>query len=60
MCILAMPTKTRYGDSPWILNFPDSRRPNHPRLRGESDCDVAIIGGGLAGVATAYASPWPV
>ena len=50
-----MPTKTRYGDSPWILNFPDSRRPNHPRLRGDSDCDVAIIGGGLTGVATAYA-----
>jgi glycine/D-amino acid oxidase-like deaminating enzyme len=50
-----MPTKTRYGDSPWILNFPDSRRPNFPRLRGESDCDVAIIGGGLTGVATAYA-----
>jgi glycine/D-amino acid oxidase-like deaminating enzyme len=50
-----MPTKTRYGDSPWLLNFPDSRRPNHPRLRGEHDCDVAIVGGGLTGAATAHA-----
>ena len=55
MFILAMPTKTRYGDSPWVLTFPASRRPNHPRLRGEFDCDVAIIGGGLTGIATAYA-----
>jgi glycine/D-amino acid oxidase-like deaminating enzyme len=55
MCILTMPTKTRYGDSPWILTFPDSRRPNHPRLRGEHDCDVAIMGAGLTGAATAYA-----
>jgi glycine/D-amino acid oxidase-like deaminating enzyme len=50
-----MRTKTRYGDSPWILNFPESRRPNHPKLRGEHDCDAVIIGGGLTGVATAYA-----
>ena len=55
MCILAMPTKTRYGDSPWVLTFPASRRPTHPKLRGEFDCDVAIIGGGLTGIATAYA-----
>jgi glycine/D-amino acid oxidase-like deaminating enzyme len=50
-----MATKTRYGDSPWVLAFPDSRRPNHPRLRGEHECDVVIIGGGLTGVATANA-----
>ena len=50
-----MPTKTRYGDSPWTLAFPDSRRPNYPRLRGEHERDVVIIGAGLTGVATAYA-----
>jgi glycine/D-amino acid oxidase-like deaminating enzyme len=50
-----MPTKTRYGDSPWSLTFPDSRRPNYPRLRGEHERDVVIIGAGLTGVATAYA-----
>src|SRR5262245_30394680 len=55
MCILTMPTKTRYGDSPWPLTFPDSRRPNYPRLRGEHERDVVIIGAGLTGVATAYA-----
>jgi glycine/D-amino acid oxidase-like deaminating enzyme len=49
-----MPTKTRYGDSPWILTFPDSRRPNHPKLRGTHDCDVVVVGGGLTGVAAAY------
>jgi len=47
--------RTRYGISPWIENFPRSRRPDHPRLRGELACDVAIIGGGLTGCATAYA-----
>lgn len=50
-----MPTRTRYGDSPWILGFPDSRRPDHPRLRGEHERDVVIVGGGLTGAATAYA-----
>jgi glycine/D-amino acid oxidase-like deaminating enzyme len=50
-----MPTKTRYGDSPWSFAFPDSRRPNHPRLRGEHQRDVVIIGAGLTGIATAYA-----
>jgi glycine/D-amino acid oxidase-like deaminating enzyme len=50
-----MPTKTRYNASPWSHAFPDSRRPNHPRLRGEHRRDVVIIGAGLTGVATAYA-----
>jgi glycine/D-amino acid oxidase-like deaminating enzyme len=47
--------KTRYGVSPWILEFPDSRRPDRPPLRGEHTADVVIVGGGLAGCATAYA-----
>src|SRR3954452_13694657 len=55
MCILTMPTKTRYGDSPWSFAFPDSRRPHYPRLRGSLQRDVVIIGAGLTGVATAYA-----
>ena len=47
--------RTRYGVSPWIDTFPRSRRPDHPRLRGELTADVVIIGGGLTGCATAYA-----
>ncbi len=46
--------RTRYGVSPWIHEFPDSRRPDFPRARGESACDVVIIGGGLTGCTTAY------
>jgi len=45
---------TRYGESPWIVEFPRSRRPDFPRLRGEHTCDVVIVGGGLTGCATAY------
>jgi glycine/D-amino acid oxidase-like deaminating enzyme len=47
--------RTRYGVSPWIHQFPDSRRPDYPRAKGELDRDVVIIGGGLTGCATAYA-----
>ena len=46
---------TRYGESPWIFEFPRARRPDFPRLRGEHTCDVVIVGGGLTGCATAYA-----
>lgn len=46
--------RTRYGISPWIDTFPRSRRPDHPRFRGELTADVVIIGGGLTGCATAY------
>ena len=45
---------TRYGESPWIHEFPRTRRPDFPRLRGEHTCDVVIVGGGLTGCATAY------
>ena len=44
----------RYGESPWLREFPRTRRPDFPRLRGEHTCDVVIIGGGLTGSATAY------
>lgn len=47
--------KTRYGASPWIHQFPDSRVPDYPRFRGERTCDVVIVGGGLTGCAIAYA-----
>jgi len=47
--------RTRYGVSPWIDTFPGTRRPDHPRLRGEHTADVVIVGGGLTGCATAYA-----
>jgi len=45
---------TRYGESPWLHEFPRTRRPDFPRLRGELACDVVIVGGGLTGCATAY------
>jgi glycine/D-amino acid oxidase-like deaminating enzyme len=47
--------RTRYGVSPWIYQFPDSRRPDLPRPKGELTADVVIVGGGLTGCATAYA-----
>jgi glycine/D-amino acid oxidase-like deaminating enzyme len=47
--------RTRYGISPWFETLPRSRRPDFPRLRGEHSVDVAMIGGGLTGCATAYA-----
>lgn len=47
-------TRTRYGVSPWIDEFPASRRPDFSRFRGDADYPVVIIGGGLAGIASAY------
>jgi glycine/D-amino acid oxidase-like deaminating enzyme len=46
---------TKYGRSPWIDQFPKSRTPSYPRQRGSAKTDVAIVGGGLTGCATAYA-----
>jgi len=46
---------TKYGTSPWIDRFPKSRVPSYPRQRGPLETDVAIVGGGLTGCATAYA-----
>lgn len=45
----------RYGRSYWLETLPRSRRPDYPRQRGPLETDVAIVGGGLAGCATAYA-----
>ena len=48
-------TKTRYGVSVWADHLPKYRRPSFPRHRGHLEVDVAIVGGGLAGCAIAYA-----
>jgi glycine/D-amino acid oxidase-like deaminating enzyme len=37
----------------WLDRFPKTRRPSHPRLRGQTTADVVIIGGGLTGAACA-------
>ncbi len=39
--------------SPWELA--DDQRPTFPTLNGTHEVDVAIVGGGIAGVTTAYA-----
>jgi len=46
--------KTRYGTSFWLNRFPSSRRPSYPRHRGHLQTEVAIVGGGALGCATAY------
>ena len=47
--------KTRYGLSPWVDSFPDTRRPSFEPFRGDKTTDVLIVGGGLTGCATAQA-----
>jgi glycine/D-amino acid oxidase-like deaminating enzyme len=46
--------RTRYGISPWVDRFPATRVRDYPRLRGDHTFDVAIVGAGLTGSATAY------
>ncbi len=46
--------RTRYGVSPWIHQFPDSRRLDLAACRGELRAPVVIVGAGLTGCATAY------
>jgi glycine/D-amino acid oxidase-like deaminating enzyme len=47
-------TRTRYGVAPWLSGAP--KKPGYPPLSEGLDVEVAIVGGGLAGAATAYAS----
>lgn len=37
----------------WFDRFPRSRRPSYPRFKGDAEARVAIVGGGLTGVACA-------
>jgi glycine/D-amino acid oxidase-like deaminating enzyme len=46
--------RTHYGTSFWLDRFPSSRRPSYPRHRGDLQTEVAIVGGGALGCATAY------
>jgi glycine/D-amino acid oxidase-like deaminating enzyme len=45
---------TRYGRPYWLDRFPRARQPVYPRLRGELEFDVVVVGGGLTGCAVAY------
>jgi glycine/D-amino acid oxidase-like deaminating enzyme len=47
-------SRTHYGASYWLDRFPSSRRPSYPRHRGNLQVEVAIVGGGALGCATAY------
>lgn len=47
-------SKTQYGSSYWLDRFPSSRRPSYPRHRGTLQVEVAVVGGGALGCATAY------
>jgi glycine/D-amino acid oxidase-like deaminating enzyme len=38
----------------WLDRVPRSRRPSYPRLRGQLDTRVVIVGGGLTGAASAW------
>jgi glycine/D-amino acid oxidase-like deaminating enzyme len=46
---------TRYGVSPWLDRLPAKKRPAHAAYKGTEQVPLVIIGGGLAGVMTAYA-----
>lgn len=46
---------TRYGVSPWLDRFPVKKRPIFPVFKETVEAPLVVIGGGLAGVMTAYA-----
>lgn len=46
---------TKYGRSPWLDQFPNSRVPSYPKHRGAMQVDAVILGGGLTGCLAAYA-----
>ena len=52
---LTLMPNTRYGVSYWVDRLPRGRRAAYPRHRGHLDVDVAVVGGGFAGCATAHA-----
>lgn len=37
----------------WLDRFPNTRRPSYPRLRGQLEAPIVIVGGGLTGAACA-------
>jgi glycine/D-amino acid oxidase-like deaminating enzyme len=47
--------RTRYGVSYWLDRYPKARQPVYAPLCGETTTQVAVVGGGLAGCACAYA-----
>ena len=46
--------RIRYGVPLWLDRVPTARRPSYPRYKGDSETDVVIVGGGLAGCLAAY------
>lgn len=52
---VSLPHMTKYGRSVWLERYPRARVPSHPKLRQKLVTDVAIVGAGLTGCATAYA-----
>src|SRR5688572_11654471 len=46
--------RIRYGTPLWLDRVPTARRPSYPRYKGDSETDVVIVGGGLAGCLAAY------
>ena len=53
--------RTKYGVSPWVDQFPSSKRLSFPRFSASAlqpasaAVPVVIVGGGLAGICTSYA-----
>ena len=48
-------TQTRYGVPAWLALIPRNKRPTYPRRRGDLETEIAIVGGGVSGCASAYA-----
>ena len=48
-------TQTRYGVPAWLALIPRNKLPTYTRRRGDLETEVAIVGGGVSGCASAYA-----
>ena len=48
-------SQRRHGVPAWLGRIPRNQRPTYPRRRGDLEIEVAIVGGGFSGCATAYA-----